>query len=164
MGFKTNVKELQALKKAAPKENREMIQTLVDLYVSKKIPNYRTVENAVNRLALKIKSKAIQAKALKEFESITNKYKDALPTTGRIERSIAEKRLRTGGKVLSITLILFRRASAGDAEATVNVQGDGKNVKNKTRAQGKRILESVKDKSGKHARKHGDLLGAVLHW
>ena len=123
MGFKTNVKELQALKKAAPKENREMIQTLIDLYTAKKIPNYRTAENAVTRLALKTKSKAIQAKALKDFEGIVKKYKDALPTTGRLSRELAEKRLRTGGKVLSITLILLRRASAGDAEATVNVQG-----------------------------------------
>ncbi len=29
--------------------------------------------------------------------------------------------------------------------------------KNKTRSQGKRILETVKDKSAKHARKYGDL-------
>ena len=80
-----------------------------------------------------------------------------MPTTGRIERSIAEKRLRTGGKLASITLILFRRANAGDAPATVSVAGDGKALKNKTRAQGKRILETVKDKSAKHARKYGDL-------
>ena len=130
MGFKSNAKELQALKKAAPKENRDMIQSLIELCSLRKIPNYRSVENAVNRLALKTKSKAIQAKALKDYEALTNKYKDAPPTTGRIERSIAEKRLRTGGKVLSITLILFRRASAGDAEATVNAQGDGKAMKN----------------------------------
>ena len=138
MGFKSNVKELRALKKAAPKKNRGTIQSLIELYSSRKIPNYRSVENAVNRLAAKTKSKAVQAKALKDYEALTKKYEDALPTTGRIERSIAEKRLRTGGKVLSITLILVRLASAGDAEATVNVQGDGKAKKNETRAQGKK--------------------------
>ena len=157
MGYKSNVKELEALKKAAPKENREMIQTLIELYRDRKIPNFRTVENAVNRLSLKVKNKSIQAKALKDYEALTKKYKEALPATGRIERSIAEKRLRTGGKLTSITLILFRRAAAGDAEATVNVLGDGKALKNKTRAQGKRILERVKDKSARHARKYGDL-------
>ena len=130
-----------------------MIQSLIELYSSRKIPNYISVENAVNRLAVKSKSKAVQAKALKVHEALTEKYKDALPTTGRIERSIAEKRLRTGGKVMSITLILFRRASAGDAEATVNVQGGGKAKKNEARAEGEKMLETVKDKSGKRARK-----------
>ena len=80
-----------------------------------------------------------------------------MPAAGRIERSIAEKRLRTGGKLASITIILLRRANAGDAETTVNVAGDSKATKNKTRAQGKRILETVKDTSAKHARKYGDL-------
>ena len=150
MGYKSNIKELEDLKKSAPKDNKGMIQTLIELYRDRKIPKFRTVEIAVNRLSLRVKSKAIQAKALKDFEAITNKYKDALPTTGSIGRSIAEKRLRTGGKLSSITLILFRRAAAGDAEATVNVvNGDGKALKGKFRAQGKRILETVKDKSGK---------------
>ena len=153
MGYKSNIKELEALKRAAPKENKEMIQTLVELYRDRKIPNYRTVENAVNRLSLKVKNKAIQAKALKDFEAIANKYAEALPTTGRIERSIAEKRLRTGGKLASITFILFRRAAAGDAEATVNVPY----FKEAIKKQGKRILQKVKDKSAKHARKYGDL-------
>ena len=120
IGYKSNIKELEDLKKAAPKDNKGMIQTLIELYRDRKIPNFKTVENAVNRLSLRVKSKAIQAKALKEFEAITKKYTDALPTTGRIERSIAEKRLRTGGHLASITLILFRRADAGDAPATVS--------------------------------------------
>ena len=54
MGYKSNVKELEALKKAAPKENREMIQTLIELYRDRKIPNFRTVENAVNQLSLRV--------------------------------------------------------------------------------------------------------------
>ena len=127
MGYKSNIKELEALKRAAPKENKGMIQTLLELYRDRKIPQFVTVERAVNRLSLRTKNKAVQAKALKDFEALTKKYMDALPATGRIERSIAEKRLRTGGKLSSITLILFRRAAAGDAEATVSVaNGDGK--------------------------------------
>ena len=31
MGNKSNIKELEALKKAAPKENKDMIQTLIEL-------------------------------------------------------------------------------------------------------------------------------------
>jgi hypothetical protein len=76
-----------------------------------------------------------------------------LPITGRIDRSIAEKRLRTGGPLSSITLILLRRANAGDAEATVNVPY----LKESVKKQGRRILQKVKDKSAKHARKYGDM-------
>jgi hypothetical protein len=68
--------------------------------------------------------KSIQAKALKEFEGIANKCKDALPTTGRIERQIAEKRKKVQTRVTSITLF-FRRANAGDAGDCLNVPGYG---------------------------------------
>ena len=86
------------MKKAAPKENRDMIQSLIELYSSRKTPNYRSVENAVNRLAVKSKSKAVQAKALKVYEALTEKYKDALPTTGLwiLEIQIAHPQLPYG--------------------------------------------------------------------
>ncbi len=48
MGYKSNINELDALKKAVPKENREMIQTLVELYKDREFPNFKKVENAVN--------------------------------------------------------------------------------------------------------------------
>ena len=79
MGYKSNIKELEDLKKSAPKDNKGMIQTLLELYRDRKIPQFRTVELAVNRLSLRVKSKAIQAKALKDFEALTKKYMDALP-------------------------------------------------------------------------------------
>ena len=50
-----------------------MIQIPIELYRDRKIPNFKTVENAVNRLSLKVKNKAIQAKALKDYEVITKK-------------------------------------------------------------------------------------------
>ena len=74
-------------------------------------------------LASHTKSKPTQAKALKEYDKIAGKCKDSLPTTGRIGRQIAEKRKKVQSNVLSIALILFRLASAGDAEATVSVPG-----------------------------------------
>ena len=50
-----------------------MIERLIELYSNKKIPNFRTVENAVTRLASHRKSKPTQAKALKEYDKIAGK-------------------------------------------------------------------------------------------
>ncbi len=104
MPLKSNLKELASYKASAPKENRGMIDHLIELYSNKKIPNFKTVENAVTRLASHTKSKPTQTKAVREYDKIANKYKDALPTTGRIQRQILEKRKKVLSKVLSITL------------------------------------------------------------
>ena len=106
MPFKSNLKELAARLAMAPSGNKPMIKHLIELYSDKKIPNYRTVETAVNRLTLKTKNKSIQAKGVREYDKIANKYKDALPSTGRIQRQILEKRKKVLSRVLSITLIL----------------------------------------------------------
>ena len=71
--------------------NRETIQTLIELHTADKIPNYRMVENAVNPLALKVKSKAIQAKALKDHESMVNEYKDACRPQAALRGSLRRK-------------------------------------------------------------------------
>ncbi len=134
MPIKIKLEELSSYKASAPKGNRGMIENLIELYSSKKTPNFKTVETSVMRLSDKTKSKQIQEKTARKYEIITGKYKDALPMTGRMGRSIAEKRLRTAGELASITLILFRRATAGDAPATVSVAGDGEAMKNKTKA------------------------------
>jgi hypothetical protein len=125
MPYKSNLKELASYRASAPKENRAVIELWIELYSSKKIPNFKTVENAVTRLASHTKSKPTQTKAVREYDKIAGKYKDALPITGRIQRQIVEKRKKALSKTLSITLILFRLANAGDAEATVNVPGVG---------------------------------------
>ena len=65
MLYKSNLKELASYKAAAPKENRAMIEHLTELYYNKKIPNYKTVENAVTRLVMKTKNPAIKAKAVR---------------------------------------------------------------------------------------------------
>ena len=158
MPLKSNLKELASHKASAPKENRAMIEHLIDLYSNKKIPNFKTVKNAVIRLALKTKSKSIQEKAVREYDKIANKYKDALPTTGRIQRQILEKRKNVLSKTLSITLILFRLAIAGDAEATVSVPGvSGEKAKKAIRADAKKHQESVAKDSRKSRRKYGKL-------
>ena len=86
------------------------------------------------------KHKGIQERALKDYTATVAKYADALPTTGKLERSIEEKQRKVGTRIGSITLILFRRANAGDAEATVNVQGiGGEAAKEGIRKTGKKI-------------------------
>ena len=76
MPYKSNLKELASYKAAAPKENRNMIQDLIELYYNKKIPNYKTVENVVTRLLSKSKNAAIQAKAVREYDKIIQKITD----------------------------------------------------------------------------------------
>ena len=70
MPYKSNLKELASYKAAAPKENRNMIEQLIELYYNKKIHNSKTVENVVTRLMLKTKNLAIQAKTVREFDKI----------------------------------------------------------------------------------------------
>ena len=49
-GFKSNVGILNSVLRNAPKENKDMIRDLIRLYETKKIKNFRTAENAINRL------------------------------------------------------------------------------------------------------------------
>ena len=81
-----------------------------------------------------------------------------MPTTGRIERQIAETRKKVQGEVLSITLILFRLASAGDAEATVSVPGvSGEKEMKAIRKDAEAHQEIVAKESTKARRKYGKL-------
>ncbi len=155
MTLQRKIKQLQAYRSAARRETKGMIQHLLDLYSAQKIPNIRTVENAVSRLSLKTKHKGIVAKVLSEYEAITAKYKDALPTTGRIELQVQEKRKRPG---TSLTLMLFRRASTGDAEATVNVEGfGGAKAEEQVREMGAQALKEIKNQTNKTKIKYGGL-------
>jgi len=155
---KAKMNELRAYKKDAPNSNKEMIQHVIDLYEGKKIPNFKTAENVLLRLSNTSKNKAIQERGLKDYKAVVAKYADALPTTGRLTRQIAEKQRKVGTRIGSITLILFRRANTGDAEATVNVPGMGGTVqKQSMRKTAKRIHQEISDSSAKSKRKYGDL-------
>ncbi len=158
MPFKTNLKELANYLKIAPSGNKGLIKHLIELYSDKKIPMYATVENAVARLDLKTKNEAIQKKAVKEYDKIANKYKDSLPSTGRIQRQILEKRKKVLSRVVSITLILFRLADAGDAKATVSVPGvTGDKAKDAVSKQAEQKQENVANKNDRTKRKYGKL-------
>ena len=154
----SNLRELATHRASAPKGNRDMINTLIELYINRKIVNFNTVENAVTRLASHTKSKPTQEKAIREHDKLVSKYADALPATGRIARQVIEKRKKVLSKVLSITLILFRLAAAGDAEATVSVPGvSGDKAKKAYREKGKKALDVVTGDSPKARRKYGKL-------
>ena len=158
MPFKSNLKELANYRKSAPKGNRDMIDKLTELYYNKKIPKYRTVENVIIRLLAGTKNRNAQAKAVREFDKVMQKYTDAMPTTGRIARQIPEKRKKVLSKVVSITLILFRLADAGDAKATVSVPGvSGEKAKEDVRKEAKKDQANVANKSAKAKRKYEKL-------
>jgi hypothetical protein len=65
MHFKSNLKELANYLSIAPSANKPLIKHFIERYSDKKIPMYRTVENAVSRLALKTKNEAIHKKAVR---------------------------------------------------------------------------------------------------
>ena len=87
----SNIRELATHRASAPKGNRDMINTLIELYINRKIVNFTTVETAVTRLASHTKSKPTQEKAVREHDKLVSKYADALPqldaSRGRSSRS-----------------------------------------------------------------------------
>ena len=83
MSFKNNLKLLNSYKTRANKNN-DMIDSIIDLYQEKKIPNMKTAENAV--VMLSSKHKATIPKAIQNYKNIIAKYTDAEPMTGRLSR------------------------------------------------------------------------------
>ena len=112
----------------------------------------RPLKTQFQDLPWKPKTKQYKKKAVKEYDKIANKYSDSLPSTGRIQRQIAEKRKRTLSTVVSITLILFRLADAGDAKATVSVPGViGDKAKEVVRKQAEQKQETVAKQTDKQS-------------
>ncbi len=103
---------------------------------------------------MRTKNEAINQRAVKDYDKIANKYKDSLPSTGRIQRQILEKRKRILSKVVSITLILFRLATPENEEPTVSVPGKSKK---EVITEAKQDLANVLSKSAKAKRKYGKL-------
>ena len=83
MTFKNNLKLLNSYKSRTDKNN-DMIDSIIDLYQEKKIPNMKTAENAV--VMLSSKHKATIPKAIENYKKIVAKYTDAEPMTGRLSR------------------------------------------------------------------------------
>jgi hypothetical protein len=74
----------------APRRNRDKIKEVVKLYEDRKIPNIKTAFDAVSQLV----NPSIFKKADKTYQDIKNKYSEATPLTGIIQRTnqkLAEK-------------------------------------------------------------------------
>ena len=80
MTFKRNLAELRQLKSSAPDPNKIRIQDLIDLYESKRIPNYRTAYNAAVSLASRNKITIKSDKPLRLYHDIIDKYKIGVRT------------------------------------------------------------------------------------
>jgi len=81
-----NVKLLKTKRLNAPKENKEKIDVIINLYTSGKIPNYLTAEHVIDLLANKTKPADHVARAEKDFARIVGKYQDAESVKGMLER------------------------------------------------------------------------------
>ena len=95
MTFKRNIQELQTLKAKATGDNKSNIQTIIELYQNKKIPNYKTAFNASTALASKHKATISSGKPETLYNTIINQYSNAEPITGRLKRA-EDFTIRTG--------------------------------------------------------------------
>ena len=89
MTLKTNIAELKSYAAKASKTNKDKINNIIKLYEERKIPNFKTAQNAVIKLSFAITTKNGQAE--KEYNKVIAKYGDAQPITGRIAREIQKK-------------------------------------------------------------------------
>ena len=102
-GFKSNVGILNSVLRNAPKENKDMIRDLIRLYETKKIKNFRTAENAINRLGTKTKNKERVDRAKKDYIDIMKRYATAEPMTGRLTRESEKRKLKN----VMLTMVLW---------------------------------------------------------
>ena len=117
MTVKSNIKVLQALvNKRSPTRTQQ--EKVVQKYKERKIANYLTAENLI--LKLQNSRASVVEKALKELQ----KYEDAQPVTGRINRQIEEKkqkRVRLIGKTTMVDK-LNKEQELEDEENQPNVR------------------------------------------
>ena len=110
-GFKTNVKNLQAITKGIKSASfKAKAQEIVNLYIDKKIRNIRTAENALFRLSQPRYQRSGQAEVA--YQKAVNKYKEAEPMTGRLRRETLRKKVKT----YSATMILFKKVEDWDKD------------------------------------------------
>ena len=83
MTFKANLKRLNKMLEIAPRRNREKIKEVVKLYEDRKIPNIKTAFDAVSQLV----NPSIFKKADQTYQDIKNRYSEATPITGIIQRT-----------------------------------------------------------------------------
>jgi hypothetical protein len=82
--FNQNIKHLKGFIPRAVKRNVEHVKKLIDLYEQRKIPYYKSVENAVIRLAHP--SLGTKGEDQRLYTNLMRKYEDARPLQSRLER------------------------------------------------------------------------------
>ena len=114
-GFKSNVKHLNVLARNIKAVTfKQQAQELVSIYVEKRIRNVRTVENAIARISQPRYQRSGQAEA--EYRKLVDKYSDAEPMTGRLERESLRKKVKT----YSATMMLFKKVDDWDKEKKID--------------------------------------------
>ena len=107
MTFKSNVQELKTMKTRASTENKNKIQTIIELYENKTNPNFKTALNAVSALASTHKSVLKSGNGETLYNTIINKYQEAEPIKGKLERERQKKKQDDKKDELFIDLILY---------------------------------------------------------
>ncbi len=90
--FKTNIRELKSYARSGPVSNRPRIQKIIELYSSRKIPNFKTALNAVLLLASNHKLTISSNKAVKAYDQLMTKYESAVPVTGILSRRTVNRK------------------------------------------------------------------------
>ena len=83
-GFKQNVKHLKGFIPRTVKRNVEQVKKLIELYEQRKIPSYKSVENAVIKLAHPYLGTKGDDQHL--YTNLVRKYEEARPLESRLER------------------------------------------------------------------------------
>ena len=82
----------------------------MNLYAEKKIRNIKTAENVIFRISQPRYQRSGQAEA--EYQRLVNRYSEAEPMTGRLERESLRKKVKT----YSATMMLFKKVDDWDKE------------------------------------------------
>ena len=82
--FNTKIRELRAIASRAPKENKPKINDIIKLREEKRIRNFKTAENVINRLAVSTSNKQRIARAQTERENAIAKCGNLAPMSGRL--------------------------------------------------------------------------------
>ena len=92
MSVNRNVKELQSYSRSGPASNKPRIKQIIELYKSRKIPNFKTALNAVVLLASNHKLTISSNRAVKTYDQLMAKYSDAVPITGILSRRAVKRK------------------------------------------------------------------------
>ena len=106
MTYKSNLKQLNQLRNAAPNGNKAKIENVIKLYEEKKIPNFKTALNAVAKLTTPILYK--KGAADQSYDDLINKYTAAEPITGRLSRK------RKKEPLIDVDLLFYRKKKPSD--------------------------------------------------